>query len=150
MPEPNTSKALDAGEFFHASLKKAAKGVKKRIILSDLNSRGKSVCSEIPSPDPSARYAKSLLVTPERLVEDWPASDFEHLSAQHFEGLLALKPQIVLLGTGATLRFPRPELTRCLHTAQIGLEVMDNAAVCRTYNILTAEGRNVVAAVLLG
>lgn len=97
-----------------------------------------------------ARYAKSLLVTPERLLEDWPASDFEHLSAQHFEGLLALKPQIVLLGTGATLRFPRPELTRCLHTAQIGLEVMDNAAVCRTYNILTAEGRNVVAAVLLG
>ena len=96
------------------------------------------------------RYAKSLLVTPERLIDNWPATDFDHLTAQHFEQLLTLKPAIVLLGTGATLRFPRPELTRSLHAAQIGLEVMDNSAVCRTYNILTAEGRNVVAAVLLG
>jgi uncharacterized protein len=96
------------------------------------------------------RYAKSLVVTPERIADDWPATNFDNLSAVHFEYLLALKPAIVLLGTGATLRFPRPELSRCLHAAQIGLEVMDNAAACRTYNILTAEGRNVIAAVLLG
>jgi uncharacterized protein len=96
------------------------------------------------------RYTRSLLVTPDRLVEDWPATDFASLSADHFEQFLALKPDLVLLGTGATLRFPRPELARSLHAARIGLEVMDNAAVCRTYNILLAEGRNVVAAVLLG
>ena len=96
------------------------------------------------------RYTRSLLVTPDRLVEDWPATDFTSLSAEHFEQFLALKPDLVLLGTGATLQFPRPELARSLHAARIGLEVMDNAAVCRTYNILLAEGRNVVAAVLLG
>ncbi len=96
------------------------------------------------------RYTRSLLVTPDRLVDDWPATDFASLSTEHFEQFLALKPDLVLLGTGATLRFPRPELARSLHAARIGLEVMDNAAVCRTYNILLAEGRNVVAAVLLG
>jgi uncharacterized protein len=96
------------------------------------------------------RFTKSLLVTPERLIEDWPATDFNSLSADHFAQFLALKPDIVLLGTGATLRFPRPQLTQSLHAARIGLEVMDNPAVCRTYNILLAEGRNVIAAVLLG
>ncbi len=95
------------------------------------------------------RYMKSLLVAPER-IEDWAATDFASLGADHFTPLLALKPDLVLLGTGPTLRFPRPELTRALHTAGIGLEVMDNPAACRTYNILLAEGRNVVAALLLG
>ena len=82
------------------------------------------------------RYTKSILVTPDRIIEDWSATDFASLSAEHFAQFLALKPDLVLLGTGATFRFP--------------LEVMDNAAVCRTYNILLAEGRNVIAAVLLG
>jgi len=69
---------------------------------------------------------------------------------QALEAVASRKPDLVLLGTGATLRFPRPELTRSLYAARIGLEVMDNPAVCRTYNILLAEGRNVIAAVLLG
>ncbi len=96
------------------------------------------------------RYTKSLLVTPDRIVDDWPATDFASLTADHFAQFVALKPDLVLLGTGATLRFPQPALSQALHAARIGLEVMDNAAVCRTYNILLAEGRNVVAAVLLG
>jgi uncharacterized protein len=96
------------------------------------------------------RYAKSLIVTPDRVLDDWPATDFDSLSTEHFEHLLALKADIVLLGTGTTLRFPRPQLSQCLHAARIGLEVMDNAAACRTYNILSGEGRNVIAAVLLG
>jgi len=97
-----------------------------------------------------ARFTKSILVTPDRIIEDWPATDFNSLSADHFDQFLALTPDLVLLGTGATLRFPRPQLAQSLHAARIGFEVMDNAAVCRTYNILLAEGRNVIAAVLLG
>ena len=96
------------------------------------------------------RYTKSILVTPDRIIEDWSATDFASLSAEHFGQFLALKPDLVLLGTGATFRFPWPEISQPLHAARIGLEVMDNAAVCRTYNILLAEGRNVIAAVLLG
>ena len=94
------------------------------------------------------RYTKSMVVTPARLLEDWPATDFDHLTPEHFEFLCALAPDIVLLSTGATLRFPPPALTRSLAAARIGLEVMDNAALCRTFNILVGEGRNVIAAVL--
>ena len=96
------------------------------------------------------RYARSLIVTPQQIIEDKLAANFELLSATHFEFLLELKPQIVLLGTGATLRFPPPELTRGLTAARVGLEVMDTSAACRTYNVLTAEGRNVAAAILIG
>ena len=94
------------------------------------------------------RYATSLVVTPARVIEDWPATGFEQLTAGDFEFLCALAPDIVLLGTGAKLRFPRPALTRCLVAARIGLEVMDNTALCRTFNILVGEGRNAVAAIL--
>ncbi len=96
------------------------------------------------------RFEHSLVVTPARIIENWPASRFEHLAASHFEFLLALKPEIVLLGTGVMLRFPPPALSRCLTAAHIGLEVMDTNAACRTYNILAAEGRNVATAILLG
>ena len=94
------------------------------------------------------RYSQSLIVTPARVHDDWPATDFDHLAAEHFDFLLGLAPDIVLLGTGTRLRFPRPALARGLAAARIGLEVMDNAALCRTFNILVGEGRNVIAAVL--
>ncbi|HET7157715.1 MAG TPA: MTH938/NDUFAF3 family protein, partial [Burkholderiales bacterium] len=63
--------------------------------------------------------------------------------------LLTTRPEIILFGSGATLRFPRPELTRAIAAAAVGLETMDTAAACRTYNVLTAEGRQVLAALLV-
>jgi uncharacterized protein len=96
------------------------------------------------------RYTTSLIVTPQQVLDDWRAIGFGQLGTAHFEFLLGLKPEIVLLGTGHTLRFPAPALTQCLMQVRVGLEVMDTAAACRTYNILNAEGRNVVAGVLLG
>ena len=63
--------------------------------------------------------------------------------------LLATSPEIVLLGTGATQRFPHPKLTAPLLRARVGLEVMDTRAACRTYNILVAEGRSVTAALII-
>ena len=95
------------------------------------------------------RYENSLIVLPGKIVKDWEIADFEHLATEHFEFLADLAPEIVLLGTGTRLRFPAPSLTRALVAAQIGLEVMDTAAACRTYNILAAEGRKVAAALLL-
>ena len=96
------------------------------------------------------RYEKSVVVTAQRVIEDWRVEDWQALRAEHFEFLLGLCPEIVLLGTGSKLRFPPPRLTQCLAQARVGLETMDTAAACRTYNILSAEGRNVVAAVLPG
>jgi uncharacterized protein len=95
------------------------------------------------------RYETHLIVLPDSIIHDWNVPGFAGLTAPHFEYLVSLKPEIVLLGTGATLRFPPPALTRCLTAARIGLEVMDTSAACRTYNILTAEGRKVLAALLV-
>jgi len=95
------------------------------------------------------RIACSVVVMPERLMRDWPPQRFEDLARAHFEQLLNLAPEIVLLGTGPQLRFPHPEHTAPLAEAGIGLEVMDTSAACRTYNVLMAEGRLVAAALLM-
>jgi len=94
------------------------------------------------------RYGHSLVVLHDRIVTDWQPAGFDQLDAGDFTRLAELGPEIVLLGTGARLRFPRPELTRALIEARIGLEVMDLQAACRTFNILAAEGRKVAAALL--
>jgi uncharacterized protein len=92
---------------------------------------------------------RSMVITPERLISDWPPQSFAELDEAHFEALQALKPEIVLLGTGRRQRFPHPRLTRCLIQRGVGVEVMDTAAACRTYNIIMAEGRRVAAALLM-
>lgn len=97
----------------------------------------------------NVRHERSLIVLPDRIVEHWEVADFDALAPEHFEFLLSLQPEIVLLGTGSRLRFPDPRLTQCLAAARVGLETMDTNAACRTYNILMAEGRKVVAALLL-
>ena len=94
------------------------------------------------------RYERSMVVLPDRILTDWQPAGFDMLQAADFDRLAELAPEIVLLGTGARLRFPRPELTRALIDAHIGLEVMDLQAACRTYNILAAEDRKVAAALL--
>lgn len=96
----------------------------------------------------SARQEKNVIVTADRIM-DWNIAGFEALGAGDFELLLGLQPEIVILGTGDTLRFPAPTLSRSLATAGVGFEAMDTRAACRTYNILTAEGRKVAAAILI-
>ena len=96
------------------------------------------------------RFDANLLLTARGVeVAPWAGLDFEALTAAHFEWIAHREPDILLLGTGTRLRFPHPSLTRALAEAQIGLEVMDIGALCRTYNILIAEGRSVGAAVLI-
>ena len=96
-----------------------------------------------------ARFEKSIVVLPERIVDNWPASSFAALEPAHFAALAGLDREIILLGTGEKLRFPRPEIIAPLIRAGVGVEVMDLQAACRTYNILVAEGRKVAAALLI-
>jgi uncharacterized protein len=93
------------------------------------------------------RHESSLIVTPDQVVP-WDVSEFARITLQDFEKLKALQPEILLLGTGPTQRFPHPRLTAPLAEAGIGVEVMDLKAACRTYNILVAEERKVAAALL--
>jgi uncharacterized protein len=95
------------------------------------------------------RYTSPVIVTPNRTVEAWEVRDFAALEAVHFQALLELGPEIVLLGTGERQQFPRPELMRVFLDARVGFEAMDSRAACRTYNILTSEGREVLAAILV-
>jgi uncharacterized protein len=96
-----------------------------------------------------ARHSASLVVSAERLITDWPAASLEALTADHLAAIVELKPEIVLLGSGPTFRFPEPALLAPLYKAGIGVEVMDTPAACRTYNILLGEGRNVIAALII-
>lgn len=95
------------------------------------------------------RYGASLVVAGDRLVADWPLPSVAEISADHLAAILALKPEIILLGTGATFVFPDRARLAPLYNAGLGVEVMDTPAACRTYNILLGEGRNVVAALIL-
>jgi uncharacterized protein len=95
------------------------------------------------------RHEASLVVLPDRLITDWTATDFDSLEAAHLAPLAEFGLEIVLLGTGSRIRFPRAEVLRPLIEARIGVEVMDVPAACRTYNFLMAEDRKVGAALLL-
>jgi len=95
------------------------------------------------------RHAASLVVSADRVIEDWPAASVDALAADHLAAIVELGPEIVLLGTGGAFRFPDAALLAPLYKAGIGVEVMDTPAACRTYNILLAEGRNVVAALIV-
>ena len=95
------------------------------------------------------QYQRPVVVSAEEVRTDWTATDFATLDATHFQYFLALKPEVLLFGTGAKQQFAHPNLYRELIRAGIGIEFMDTPAACRTYNILVAEDRKVVAAVLL-
>ena len=80
---------------------------------------------------------------------DWPASRFEDLGAGHFAQLAQLECEVVIFGSGSRIRFPQAGWLKPLMARRIGLETMDTAAACRTYNVLAQEGRNVAVALLL-
>ncbi|MBH2010404.1 Mth938-like domain-containing protein [Thermomonas fusca] len=94
------------------------------------------------------RLTASFIIAPQALVEDWPVHDASAIGAADLEPLLALAPELVLLGTGATQVFPpAAALATCLRRG-IGIEVMSNAAAARTYTVLAGEGRRVTAGFL--
>lgn len=95
-------------------------------------------------------YTSSLIVSPSRLVTDWEPHTAEALTAAHLRFLIDLDPELVLIGTGLRQQFPPAAVLRPLIAENIGYEIMDTGAACRTYNILVAEGRTVVAGLIIG
>jgi uncharacterized protein len=96
----------------------------------------------------AVRFTHSLIVLPEVAPATWPPGSFDALSTEHFAQLDAIKPDVVILGTGKRQRFVHPRLAAALTAKRIGVECMDNQAACRTYNILMAEGRKVALALI--
>jgi len=95
------------------------------------------------------KFSASLVLSARGPRFDWDCPRFEDLSAAHFARLAELGPELVLFGSGERLRFPRAPWLQALVERRIGIETMDTAAACRTYNILAGEGRHVVVALLL-
>ncbi|WP_243049138.1 Mth938-like domain-containing protein [Dyella sp. RRB7] len=94
-------------------------------------------------------FTVSFLLAPDRAVENWPVTASGELDASHVDAILELKPELVILGTGERQVFPDPAFMAGLLRKGIGIEVMDNAAAARTYDLLAAENRRVVAAFIL-
>ena len=94
-------------------------------------------------------YREGVVILPDRIVPGWAPAGFDALAAEDLAQLVALEPEIVLLGTGDRQHFPHPRLLAPLTERRIGVEVMDTRAACRTFNILVAEGRRVAAALVI-
>lgn len=93
--------------------------------------------------------ARSVILSAADLISDWSVSTIHALDLDSLEPALALGPEILILGTGDRIRFPASGLYAELAARGIGLEVMDTAAACRTYNVLVTDFRPVVAALIL-
>jgi len=91
----------------------------------------------------------SCLVTAATLTRNWAPRTIDELNLDHLSPLFDLAPEVVVLATGPTQKFPRAALRAEFATRRIGLEVMEIGAACRTYNVLVGEERRVLAAILL-
>jgi len=96
------------------------------------------------------KLTRSFIVTPAELVEDWPVRDVNALTPGDLEPLFALQPEVIILGAGAVQAFPPMETMAACLGRGIGLEAMTNSAAARTFNVLAAEGRRVVAGFVIG
>lgn len=94
-------------------------------------------------------FTSSIILTRDKVIDDWDVADVTALTPGHVEPIVALKPDVVLLGTGARQRFPSQAVLAAFLQRGMGVEVMDNAAAARTWDILASEGRNVIAAFIL-
>ena len=94
-------------------------------------------------------FEASILLPWKGEVLAWGAESMAELTPEHFARMVALKPEVVIFGSGQRLQFPKPALLRTLIEARIGVETMDTAAACRTYNVLVSERRSAVAALLV-
>jgi uncharacterized protein len=94
-------------------------------------------------------FEASVLVPWVGAVAPWPIAQVDQLRAEHFEQLLGFEPELVIFGSGSRQQFVSPQLYRSLIERRIGIETMDTAAACRTFNVLASEGRKVLGALLL-
>lgn len=94
-------------------------------------------------------YTTSLIISADQLIENWEPKTIQALTQTHLKAAVDLNPTVLIIGTGEKLIFPPIEVYGDLLNQGIGIEIMDTHAACRTYNILTAENRNVVAALII-
>ena len=95
------------------------------------------------------KFTSHLFVNAQAGSALWQCPGFEVLLPAHFDPFLALQPELIIFGSGERIRFPHPSCLQHLYAQRIGVETMDTQAACRTFNFLAAEGRRVIAALLV-
>lgn len=91
----------------------------------------------------------SFILTPSRIIKDWGYSDVAEFTIDSFKPLIEQQPELVILGTGGKLTFPNHQILQSFQLAGIGVEVMNTASACRTFNVLVSENRYVIAGLLI-
>jgi uncharacterized protein len=91
-------------------------------------------------------YTASLIITPNRLISNWYPVSSQAIQEVDLDLIYQQKPDIVLLGTGMIQDLV---LSPLLAKRRIGFEIMSTVAACRTFNALLAEGRHVVAGLII-
>lgn len=95
------------------------------------------------------RFDHSLIIAPREEPKAWAISSVDDINEAILLPLVRQGFDVVLLGTGHKQRFLRPAMLQAFMAAGLGVELMDTAAACRTYNILVGEGRNPLAALIV-
>ena len=115
--------------------------ITSRYSISAYNA-GEIIVNETP-------YRESLILSPQSILCPWPVWSVDDIDQSSLLPILEMNPRVVLLGTGEQQIFPDAKIFGLFGERGIGLEVMNNGALCRTFNILVAEDREVVAAIIL-
>jgi uncharacterized protein len=92
---------------------------------------------------------RSFAIIGEEIIRDWQPCGVEDIAEDDLHALIAATPELILIGTGAKAVFPPRDLVFSLARRNIGLETMDTAAACRTFNILIGDGRRVAAVMIV-
>jgi len=92
---------------------------------------------------------KNIVISKDYIYEDFLPKHYQDFALLHLNKLILWQPEIILIGSGKTLNFPNKEWGEYLNKRNIGFEIMDTGAACRSYNLLIDEGRNIVACLFL-
>ena len=95
------------------------------------------------------RHQTSLIMTPNKLLLEWPVKTIKDIKENSFEAIESLNIEIILLGTGNIQEYLEPRLLEYFSKKNMAIECMNNQSACRTYNILANEERKVLLALML-
>lgn len=93
-------------------------------------------------------FTNPFIISGQRIIPQWSVKSAGDINEASLQVIFDLQPEVILIGTGMTQVFLPPAIQAHFFHRHIGFEVMKTDAACRTFNVLVAEGRQVVAALL--